>query len=72
MSAQTKKISELTVSEWAAKLQTAYENPITITLNPDGSGIIHSNDKKPGSTAYFHRPEDALHWLGLPETEIEV
>lgn len=72
MSVRTKKISDLAVSEWVAKVQTAYETPITITLYPDGSGIIHCADKKPGASAYFHKPEDALHWLGLPDHEIGV
>ncbi|MHC8403517.1 hypothetical protein ACYZTX_29860 [Pseudomonas sp. MDT1-17] len=64
-----KKIEDLSVTEWLAKVQAGHEEAVTITLHPNGSGSIQEGQGKP---AYFHAPADALHWLGGPETEVQI
>ncbi|GGM26450.1 hypothetical protein ACFQDN_21675 [Pseudomonas asuensis] len=64
-----KKIKDLSVTEWALKVQAGHEVDVSITLHPNGSGTIKTSR---GEASYFHTPEDALHWLGEPETEVQV
>ncbi|MFK4134833.1 hypothetical protein ACI2KR_21490 [Pseudomonas luteola] len=64
-----KKIKDLSVREWVSKVQAGHEVDVSITLHPDGSGTIQTSR---GETSYFHTPEDAVHWLGEPETEVPV